>query len=383
MLRNSLRAIVILTLLVGGSATVVTSADAVTSYAITFDPNTGSGSMPKVFVSSAGASLPAVTFTKEDYKFDGWATTKLGSVKYKDKATLKAKSKITLYAKWSFNVTPPILFMHKIGKMLWAETFSGAQNSSVNPSYWTTRYCGHAPSNGGGSCYGESQYYTPDAIKLDGSEQGNAVITTTRVNSAPPNSGPCLAAPCRFVSGRFDTQGKVSFKYGYIETRMKMPVGGTNWPAFWALGDSISTVGWPLSGEIDIAEQGGNRPTRNSSAVHFSNVNLSPNTCCNNLRSVSGEIVDEADYTADFHTYGLAWSPNYLQFYVDRELYYTVDSRTIGQNYWVFNAPFFLVINNAVGKFGGDYTGWQSSQTMIDYVRVWQLDGRGTVTLHK
>jgi beta-glucanase (GH16 family) len=95
-----------------------------------------------------------------------------------------------------------------------------------------------------------------------------------------------------------------------------------------------------------------------------------------------GEIVDEADYTADFHTYGLAWTPNLLQFYVDRELYYTVYPGNMGQNYWVFNSPFFLILENATGPFGGNYTGWQSSQTLIDYVRVWQLDGKGTVIRH-
>jgi beta-glucanase (GH16 family) len=215
---------------------------------------------------------------------------------------------------------------------------------------------------------------------LDGSEQGNAVITTKRVTSAPANSGQCLAAPCRFVSGRFDTQGKVSFQYGYIEARIKMPVGGTNWPAFWALGDSITEVGWPLSGEIDIAEQGGDRPTRNSSAVHYSNQDIA--TCCDNHRYVVGEILDEANYQSDFHTYGMAWTPDLMQFYVDRELYWTVYPGNMGQHYWVFNEPFFLILNNATGPFGGNYTGWQTSETKIDYVRAWQLDGEGTVIRH-
>jgi len=377
-----IRLLTIASFLIAGSAAAVTPADALTAYPITFDANLGSGTMPKTAISSAGANLPAVTFTREDYKFDGWSTIKNGAVKYKDKAILKAKSKLTLYAHWTLDVVKPELLMHTVGSLLWTDTFSGNQGSVVNSKNWTTRYCGHDSSNGGGSCWGESQYYTPDAIKLDGSVQGNAVITTNRVNSAPANSGPCLAAPCRFTSGRFDTQGKVSFKYGYIETRMKMPVGGANWPAFWAIGDSITTVGWPLSGEIDIAEQGGDRPSRNSSAVHYSNVKLGPNTCCDNHRYVVGEIVDEADYTSDFHTYGLAWTPNLLQFYVDRELYYTVYPGNMGQNYWVFNSPFFLILENATGPFGGDYTGWQSSQTLIDYVRVWKLDGNGTVIRH-
>ena len=374
------RVLALAILLFLGGITTVNPAAALNSYAITFDPNTGSGSMPKAIISSAGSYLPKVTFTREDYKFDGWSVTRNGVVKYKDMAMLKAKSKATLYAHWSLDVIPPELMMHSIGSLLWSDTFSGTKDSAVSDKNWTTRYCGHDASNGGGSCWGESQYYTPDAIKLDGTEQGNAVITTNRVSSAPANSGPCLATPCRFTSGRFDTQGKISFKYGYIETRMKMPVGGTNWPAFWAIGDSITSVGWPLSGEIDIAEQGGDRPTRDSSAVHFSNIKSA--TCCDNHRYVVGEIVDEANYTTDFHTYGLAWTPNRLEFYVDREMFYSVSPNNMGQNYWVFNSPFFLILENATGPFGGNYTGWQSSQTLIDYVRVWKLDGKGTVTKH-
>jgi len=377
---NLLRAITITSLLLAGSVGAIEPALAVTSYSVSFDANNGVGVMAKVAIPKAGKALPSSKFTRDDFAFDGWSLTKTGPVKYRNKAVIKPKSKVTLYAHWVSKVASPELLMHNVGPLIWSDSFTGTQDSVVNSKNWTTRYCGHDASNGGGSCWGESQYYTPDAIRLDGTTQGNAVITTNRVSSAPANSGPCLASPCRFTSGRFDTQGKISFQYGYIETRMKMPVGGANWPAFWAIGDSITKVGWPLSGEIDIAEQGGDRPTRNSSAVHYSNTNSA--TCCDNHRYVVGEIVDEADYTADFHTYGLAWTPNLLQFYVDRELYYTVYPGNMGENYWVFNSPFFLILENATGPFGGEYTGWQSSQTLIDYVRVWQLDGKGMVIKH-
>jgi uncharacterized repeat protein (TIGR02543 family) len=380
MRHNLIRLITVVGLLLIGSVVFVAPAGALSSYSVTFEPNFGLGTMARVAIPSAGKALPANKFSRDDFSFDGWSVSKDGPVKYRNKSVIKPKSKVTLYAHWVSKVAAPELLMHDVGALLWSDSFSGSSGSKVNATNWTTRYCGHDASNGGGSCWGESQYYTPDAIRLDGSSQGNAVITTNRVNSAPANSGPCLQSPCHFTSGRFDTQGKISFKYGYIETRMKMPVGGTNWPAFWAIGDSITQVGWPLSGEIDIAEQGGDRPTRNSSAVHYSNVNEA--TCCDNHRYVVGEIVDEADYTSDFHTYGLAWTPNLLQFYVDRELFYTVYPGNMGENYWVFNSPFFLILENATGPFGGNYTGWQSSQTLIDYVRVWKLDGNGTVITH-
>jgi len=377
MSKNLLRILTIATMLFAGSIAAVEPAVAGISYQVSFNSNYGSGVMARATIPSTGKALPLAKFIRDDFKFLGWSITKNGPVKYKNRAVIKPKSKLTLYAQWQSKVTAPELFGHDIGNLLWSDSFSGTTGSKVSSANWTTRYCGHDASNGGGSCWGESQYYTPDAIRLD---QGNAVITTNRITTKPDNVGECLATPCRFTSGRFDTQGKVSFKYGYIETRMKMPVGGTNWPAFWALGDSMTDVGWPLAGEIDIAEQGGDRPTRASSAVHFSNIDLAD--CCDNHRYVVGELVGVANYQTDFHTYGLAWKPDELEFFVDRELMFTAPRDNIGENYWAFNAPFFLIFDNATGPFGGSYTGWQSSQTLIDYVRVWQLDGKGTVIKH-
>ena len=55
---------------------------------------------------------------------------------------------------------------------------------------------------------------------------------------------------------------------------MMLPVGPGIWPAFWALGTNISTVGWPTCGEIDYMEnvpaQGGLGPTKISSTLHGS-----------------------------------------------------------------------------------------------------------------
>ena len=161
---------------------------------------------------------------------------------------------------------------------------------------------------------------------------------------------------------------------------MQMPVGGANWPAFWALGDSMSSVGWPLAGEIDIAEEGGNLPMRASSAVHYSTVNQA--TCCGNHLYEYSQLLNVANYQTSFHTYGLAWSPSKMEFYVDRQLFWTVTPSTLRSNVWSFNSPFFLILNNATGPFGGNWDGWSQSQTKIDYVRAWKLDGQGTVTKH-
>ena len=370
---------IFLTVLVG--ATVQPPAFATASYQITFMANGGKGTMVKQSVPTTGKALSKNRFIRAGYTFSGWALTSAGVVKYKDSAVIKPRAKMTLWAKWVSAITAPKIAGHTIGTLLWSDEFAGSAGGQINSANWTSRYCGFDNLNGGGACFnGEPQWYTPDAIRLDGSTQGNAVITTTRVTTPPINAGDCMMGSCQYTSGRFDTQGKVSFQFGYIEARIKMPTGGANWPAFWALGDSMGSVGWPLAGEIDIAEEGGNLPMRASSAVHYSTVDQA--TCCGNHLYEYSQLLNVANYQTDFHTYGLGWTANRMEFYVDGQLFWSVVPGTLRSNVWKFNDPFFLILNNATGGFGGNYDGWATSKMTIDYVRAWKLDGNGSVTRH-
>jgi uncharacterized repeat protein (TIGR02543 family) len=348
---------------------------------VTFDANGGSGVMGKQTLPTKGKALSVNKFVRDTHRFIGWSLTKTGSVRYYNKSVVKPTKKLTLYAQWTPTVKTPMLAGHKVGKLLWSDSFTGKAGGLIDQTTWTARYCGHDANNGGGTCHNnEKQWYIPEAIRLDGSKQGNAVITSKKVTGTPANAGSCMNPPCSFTSGRFDTQKKVSFKYGYIEARIKMPAGGGNWPAFWALGDSMSEVSWPRAGEIDIAEQGGNLPMRNSAAVHFSVTEFG-----GGHRYIWGEEVNQANYQTGFHTYGLAWQPGRLEFYVDRELFWTATPSNV-QGYWPFDKPFFLILNNAVqgsAGFGGSYSGWAESKTEIDYVRAWQLNGQGSVVKKK
>jgi beta-glucanase (GH16 family) len=265
-----------------------------------------------------------------------------------------------------------------IGKLLWSDDFAGQAGSQASSTSWTPRVCGHAASNGGGTCHNnEQQYYIPEAIAQDGSADGNLIITTKRITQTPKNAGICYVGLCSFTSGRLDTQGKISFKYGFIEARIKMPVGSGNWPAFWMLGDNINQVGWPYSGEMDIVEIHSDRPTITTSATHFSTTDT-PNTCCGNARFVFDEVAVGVDVSSEFHTYAIAWLPNSISYYFDGRLVgNTTPSRVSGK--WVFNEKFFLILNNAVGPFGGSWTNLQSSTMSIDWVRSYQVNGYGEV----
>lgn len=269
-----------------------------------------------------------------------------------------------------------------IGDQIWADEFNGAAGSAVDSGTWTARFCGHAGSNGGGTCYNnEAQYYLPSAVALDGSDAGNVVISTTHITT-PPAQGTCLGTTCAFTSGRFDTMGKTVFRYGYFETRMKLPVGSGNWPSWWMLGADLTTVGWPYYGEIDMAETSGDAPTLITGALHYA-ANNTPGATEGSKQYHVGGLGRGVDYTADFHRYGMAWLPDHISFYVDGNRFFTITNYAGDNISWPFNEPFFMIFNNAVtmdkGSAGGQYSGWAASSLTIDWVRQYKLDGQGDV----
>jgi beta-glucanase (GH16 family) len=295
-------------------------------------------------------------------------------------AELKAKQEADAKAAKAAAEIPKVAGL-VIGNLLWSDDFKGSKDSSINSKNWSARNCHRTPSGmGGGACFdSEVVYYAPSAIKLDGTEDGAALISTTRISGAlPSDAGKCLTSYCACVSGRFDTHGKVSFQYGFIEARIKMPAGSGNHPAFWMLGDNINQVGWPYSVEMDITEIHSNEPTTTTSATHYSTVN-SPNTCCTNHQYKVASLGVGADVTAGYHTYAVAWMPNSISYYVDNRLISTTTPANLG-GLWVFNSKFFLILNNAVNQaFSGSWQNLQASTMSIDWVRSYQVNGYGEV----
>lgn len=181
-----------------------------------------------------------------------------------------------------------------------------------------------------------------------------------------------------WTSGRVKTEGRQSFQYGRIEARIKMPFGAGLWPAFWALGDGIGKVGWPASGEIDFMENvpkvGGLGPSRIRSTIHGPGYS-GDGGVRNDIAWTHGERVD-----TDYHLYGAIWSPYMIQFYVDdpSNVFFVVTPRElpVGKE-WVYNQPFFLILNLAVGSARSwpgatDATTQNPATMLVDYVRVYK-----------
>lgn len=139
-----------------------------------------------------------------------------------------------------------------------------------------------------------------------------------------------------FLSGRINSKGKVTFTYGSVSARMKLPEGTGFWPAFWALGDGK----WPDCGEIDIMENVG-EPDWISAALHGPGYfGETP---------IVNKVFMKKDIT-QWHVYSVDWSKNALIFKVDGEMYYRV-TRTMVENYgkWAFDSPKYLIVNLALG----------------------------------
>lgn len=261
--------------------------------------------------------------------------------------------------------------------LAWSDEFNGPANSQINPNNWqydtgilnvnneAEYYC--APNSNTAPCDSNS----PNAY-IDGG--GHLVIQALRINSnVAPYSGSWTSA--RLNSGN----NLQSFSYGRLESSMSLPVGAGLWPAYWALGTNITTVGWPASGEMDFMENvpasSGLGPTEIRSTLHGGNSSSSC-YCGGNGLGQNFTFPDNRTVTS-FHSYGAIWSANMVQFYVDdpTNIFFVRTTSDVPSGFtWDFNHPFFLLLNLAVGGTGS-WPGAPDSNTPspavmeVDYVR--------------
>lgn len=173
-----------------------------------------------------------------------------------------------------------------------------------------------------------------------------------------------------YDSARIKTQGRFSFTYGRVEARMKLPRGPGMWPAFWMLGDAIKNVGWPKCGEIDVMENIGREPRIVHGTVH------GPRYSAAHGISAPFTFPEDELPSDGFHVYAVNWTPAKIEFMVDGNVYHTVTPQLLSPSaQWVFNRPFFLLLNLAVG---GRWPGNPDESTRfpqeftVDWVRVYQ-----------
>jgi beta-glucanase (GH16 family) len=284
----------------------------------------------------------------------GWHRIKL----HLDSESVKVDwIRFTLLKRHQF--TPKVLKQSTAGhdwKIVWSDEFDGS--GVPDTSKWTFDFGNWGWGNN------ESQYYTTDRTENARQENGNLIIEA-RKNDLGDHA---------WTSARLTTRGKVSFVYGKIEFRAKVPLSIGTWAAGWLLGDAYrDELSWPYCGEVDILEcigrqvnpqngDGVNHTSCHTRAYYFKQGNQISRT------------IPVPNMTGQFHTYGIVWKPDGISGYMDEQIYFKYDKLN-GELEWPFNNPQNIIINLAMGGgMGGNIdSNLTSAKLAVDYIRVYEL----------
>src|SRR6201993_1764411 len=218
-----------------------------------------------------------------------------------------------------------------VWKMVWSDEFNGPNGSPVDSSKWVSE------TGGGGWGNNELEYYT-NRLENAFQQDGNLVIKVLQEKYVGPGD-----ASRNYTSARLKTQGKFSQAYGRFEARIKIPRGQGIWPAFWMLGDDIDKPGWPDCGEIDIMENIGKEPSVIHGSIH------GPGYTGETGIEARYKLTGEQHFSDDFHIYAVEWDSDSISFFVDHNLYVRRTRADLKPGWkWVFDKPFFLLLNVAV-----------------------------------
>ena len=250
------------------------------------------------------------------------------------------------------------------GTLVWSDEFANSTgvNAQPNPATWTY--------DTGNSGFGNKELETYCAW---GSTVGPCTPTNPNAYAGADGYLHIVAQQPSagvYTSARLKTQGLFSFQYGRIEARMQLPESQGMWPAFWLLGDNITTNPWPACGELDVMEHiNGSNPQNEGydwvqGSIHGTNLN-------------GGIQYHPAGFAATaWHTYGMIWTPGQIQYYVDAPTnVYATFTPSTQTGAWPFDqGPQFVIVNLAVGgSWPGspDATTVFPSQVVVDYVRIY------------
>jgi len=242
--------------------------------------------------------------------------------------------------------------------LVWSDEFNGS--GSPDPTKWTY----DTSRNRDGWYNNELQYYAAGRRENARVDDGHLTIEARqeRLADRPDFGGQ------DYSSGKIFTRGLASWKYGFVEVRAKLACGKGMWPAIWMLGTDESP-GWPALGEIDVMEEVGWDPVTIHGTIHTAAYNHVKGT-------QKGATTQLADACTAFHNYQLDWNADRILIGVDGHAYMRFDNDHKGAPAtWPFDKPQYLILNVAVGGWGGqqgiDLHAFPSRMD-VDYVRIWQ-----------
>ena len=242
---------------------------------------------------------------------------------------------------------------HRNWQLVWSDEFNNTAGTALD----TTKWKFDIGNGSGGWGNAELEYYTnrQKNVSLDGN--GNLMITAYNESYGGLS----------YTSGRINTKALFSQAYGRFEARIKTPYGAGIWPAFWMLGSNVDAITWPQCGEIDIMELRGQQPNIVHGSIH------GPGYSGASAITKAYGLTDSR-FDHDYHVFAVEWSVNKIDFFVDNYLYEEITSTDVPGT-WVYDHPFFIILNLAVG---GNFLGFPTAQTpfpqtmYVDYVRVYK-----------
>ncbi len=249
------------------------------------------------------------------------------------------------------------------GRLIWSDEFDG--HGLPDPARWGYE-TGFVRNQ-------EAQYYTKARRKNVRIKKGYLVVTGRKERMKNPDYDPVSKdwrknrEYAEYTSASITTQNRFAMQYGRIEVRAKVPDGRGTWPAIWMLGTDIPQLGWPKCGELDIMEFLGRDSLKVYGTCHWAD------TFTGKHSSQGKNISVQPPPSADFHVYAIDWSPDTIRFYYDDRMYFTFDINRAGSGVDnSFRKPFYLILNLALGGWGGKIDDAALPQKfLIDYVRVY------------
>lgn len=217
--------------------------------------------------------------------------------------------------------------------LIWRDEFEGI---ALDLSHWRA---GSLPWGGRHHNDEYASYIMPEDAYLQG---GNLVLRSRKGSSNTAFGG------FPYSEGFIHTDGKLNYKYGYVEIRAQFPRGKGVWPAFWTL-----PQGWPP--EFDIAEYFGSEDRMHMGLAH--------GVCC-------PATWDSGNFTQlgveAWHTYGLEWGPGYALFMRDGR-----PMRAIYASY-VPAVPMYLILNSGM-RWDADASTPFPNYFRVDSVRLFRM----------
>jgi len=227
--------------------------------------------------------------------------------------------------------------------------------------------------------YGEPQVYTnrPENVFV---ENGELILQVRKEDyrCRDMRGAACNKPWYEYTSGWIETELWKNIRYGYLESRIKLPYGYGFWPAFWTFGISGNEYRSNVA-EIDIFEMLGSAPpTRMGTNLHLDYCKCPDNSCpCEYLGQVPcpqvnpeilchGLHLEIPDYAKSYLTYGLEWTPEKIIWYVNGQMVRNSPNPGIVD-------PVRVIFNLAITPWNSpkDSTPFPSSMH-IDYFRFYQ-----------